>query len=181
MNSKYQIFVNPELSLILRTVIVDDMPWFDATHACYALDLDVDDIEDILDARNIRDMPKDTPYGMLTDEEVANLPDDCEIHGVTEETRPYVSEAGLFTLAFQAEDSKAVPFLQWVIQGILPEVKKAISCGLPVVKCECSPKHTEPAMNRNSALQETVDTLMENNTKLLCLVKELSSVLLAKS
>ena len=100
----------------VRTILVDDEPWFVAKDVC-----------DILQHSNSRQAVID----MVDEEDVTKA---YTPHPQSPEKKLeviVVNESGLYTLILRSNLPKAKPFKRWVTHDVLPSIRKTGSYGLP--------------------------------------------------
>lgn len=109
-----QIFTYEETQV--RTVTVDDEPWFVLADVCRVLDLS-----------NPSKVAKE-----LDDDEKQRLPfDPNQKLGLGHNGATIINESGLYTVIIRSNSPKAKPFRRWVTHEVLPSIRKTGSYTLP--------------------------------------------------
>lgn len=113
--SEIQPYVFPVTGQAVRTVLVDDEPWFVAVDVCNAL--------------SIANVSQSVSY--LDDDERATL--------TTNEGRPLniISEAGLYSLILRSRKPEAKAFKRWITHDVLPALRRT-------GRYELAPQHRIP-------------------------------------
>ena len=105
-NKELQIFENPEFGRV-RTVSVDNEPWFFAKDVCDALSVATNHVRESLD-----------------EDEVSNLRS-TEIGPEFGGKAPLiVSEAGLYSLILKSRKPEAKAFKRWITHEVIPAIRK---------------------------------------------------------
>lgn len=105
-NKELQIFENPEFGRV-RTVSVDNEPWFFAKDVCDALSVATNHVRESLD-----------------EDEVSNLRS-TEIGPEFGGKAPLiVSEAGLYSLILKSRKPEAKAFKRWITHDVIPAIRK---------------------------------------------------------
>ncbi len=94
----------------IRTVLIDDEPWFIAKDVC-----------DVLDIANSRDA-----VSTLDDDEKADVViTDTSSNGISQDrTFKAVNEYGLYALIFKSRKPEAKDFKRWITHNVLPSLRK---------------------------------------------------------
>lgn len=110
--NEIQLFNNPEFGEI-RSVMVDDEPWFVLKDVC-----------SVLEIKNHKDI-----VTRLYDDEkgVAQI----DTLGGTQ-NMTIVNESGLYTVIIRSDKPKATPFRKWVTSEVLPTIRKTGSYSIAV-------------------------------------------------
>ena len=119
----------------VRTVLVDDEPWFVAADVC-----------DCLGIVNGRDAVA------RLDPDAVGTTDIIDRLGRTQQAR-VVSEAGLYELIFQSRRPEAREFRRWVTAEVLPEIRRTGSYSVPAAVPAVMPTHAEALRGWADALE----------------------------
>lgn len=104
--NELKVFENPEFGRV-RTVSVDNEPWFFAKDVCDALSIATNHVRESLD-----------------EDEVSNLRS-TEIGPEFGGKAPLiVSEAGLYSLILKSRKPKAKAFKRWITHEVIPAIRK---------------------------------------------------------
>ena len=97
----------------LRTLLIDDTPWFVAPDACRMLEL--------RDTSSALKMVDDDDKMTLRRSEGPHFPQglDSRVHTIT-----IVNESGMWSLIFQSNKEQARKVRRWVTATVLPEIRK---------------------------------------------------------
>lgn len=109
-----QIFNNPEFGQV-RTVVIDDEPWFVAADVCRALDIG-----------NSRQA-----VTRLDDDEKNTVTLNDGIPGNPEKT--VVNEPGLYSLVLGSRKPEAKAFKRWITHEVIPAIRKTGGYHIPQV------------------------------------------------
>lgn len=111
-----QIFDNDTLKSKIRTILIDDEPWFSAADVCDALQ--------IQNSRQaIADLDDDEKQ-IFTSSKVCQTYFRIPNRGIQ-----CVSESGLYCLIFKSIKPEAKTFKRWVTREVLPSIRKTGSYG----------------------------------------------------
>lgn len=111
--NELQIFENPEFGRV-RTVSVDNEPWFFAKDVCDALSVATNHVRESLD-----------------EDEVSNLRS-TEIGPEFGGKAPLiVSEAGLYSLILKSRKPEAKAFKRWITHDVIPAIRKTGGYHIP--------------------------------------------------
>lgn len=103
-NNQIQVFENTEFGKV-RTVVIDNEPWFVAVDVCKALEI-----------KNNRDA-----LGRLDDDEKGVVSTDT-LGG--EQEVGVVNESGLYTLVLGSRKPEAKAFKRWITHDVIPTIRK---------------------------------------------------------
>jgi len=99
---------------LVRTVLIDDKPWWVAKDICTILD-----IQNTSDA--LKNLDDDEKFALANSEgEFA----DIRVHEIN-----VVNESGLYNLIFRSRKPEAMRFRKWVTSEVLPQIRKTGSYG----------------------------------------------------
>lgn len=104
MTNEIQIFQNEQFGSI-RTVNINDEPWFIAKDLCQILGTETRDVKKILD---------------LDEVDTIHITDSIG----REQSTIVVNESGLYTLILRSRKEIAKPFRKWVTSEVLPSIRK---------------------------------------------------------
>lgn len=104
MTNDIQIFQNEQFGSI-RTVNINDEPWFIAKDLCQILGTETRDVKKILD---------------LDEVDTIHITDSIG----REQSTIVVNESGLYTLILRSRKEIAKPFRKWVTSEVLPSIRK---------------------------------------------------------
>lgn len=95
---------------LVRTILIDDTPWFVAKDVCAALDI-----------KNSRDA-----VSILDDDERADVEISDTSSNGTVQSRCFntINESGLYTLILRSNKPEAKRFRKWVTSEVLPNIRK---------------------------------------------------------
>lgn len=111
--NELKVFENPEFGRV-RTVSVDNEPWFFAKDVCDALSIATNHVRESLD-----------------EDEVSNLRS-TEIGPEFGGKAPLiVSEAGLYSLILKSRKPEAKAFKRWITHGVIPAIRKTGGYHIP--------------------------------------------------
>lgn len=131
-NKELQIFENPEFGRV-RTVSVDNEPWFFAKDVCDALNVATNHVRESLD-----------------EDEVSNLRS-TEIGPEFGGKAPLiVSEAGLYSLILKSRKPEAKAFKRWITHDVIPAIRKTGGYSVKQAEQDKTREMRAEAMLRNS-------------------------------
>ena len=131
-NKELQIFENPEFGRV-RTVSVDNEPWFFAKDVCDALSVATNHVRQSLD-----------------EDEVSNLRT-TEIGPEFGGKAPLiVSEAGLYSLILKSRKPEAKAFKRWITHDVIPAIRKTGGYSVKQAEQDKTREMRAEAMLRNS-------------------------------
>ena len=111
--NEIQLFNNPEFGEI-RSVMVDDEPWFVLKDVCAVLEIgSPHKVADRLDEDERSQIPLTDSIGRKQDTTI-------------------ISESGLYTVIVRSDKPQATPFRKWVTSEVLPEIRKTGSYSIAV-------------------------------------------------
>ena len=108
MNNNIVPFNNAALGCSVRTVIINNEPWFVAKDVCDALDLRTDNLRAILEDDEI---DKVNPYSIGVAQNGGRAP-------------LIINESGLYSLILRSRKPEAKKFKKWVTEEVLPTIRK---------------------------------------------------------
>lgn len=116
--NELQVFSNPDFGQV-RTVIIDEVPWFVAKDVCDALSIATNHVRESLD-----------------EDEVSNLRI-TEIGPEFGGKAPLiVSEAGLYSLILKSRKPEARAFKRWITHDVIPAIRKTGGYQVPQTPAE---------------------------------------------
>lgn len=108
MNNNIVPFNNAALGCSVRTVIINNDPWFVAKDVCEALEIRTDSIRSILEDEEI-DSINPNSIGVAQNGGRAPL---------------IINESGLYSLILRSRKPEAKKFKKWVTEEVLPTIRK---------------------------------------------------------
>ena len=144
--NELQIFNNEDFGEI-RTVTIDNDPWFVASDICKALDI----------ANTTQAMQR------LDDDEKSMLN-----IGLSGGATNCVNEYGLYSLVLASRKKEAKDFKRWITHEVLPSIRKTGSYGKPLTTLEQSKLIAQGNMELGERVDKVEDKLsnLENDTPL---------------
>lgn len=143
-----QVFTNDDFGTI-RTLKIDDEPWFVAKDVCDALGIDTNHVRESLD-----------------DDEVNTL---RIAEGKGNPNKTIVSEAGLYSLIMRSRKPEAKAFRRWVTHEVLPSIRSHGMYATPqtVEQMLNDPDTMIATLKALKAERERTQALIEDNARLL--------------
>lgn len=139
MNTELLKYENAELGLSVRTVIINDEPWFVAKDICDALEVRTSNLRSILEDDEIRN---DYTIDIAQNGGRAPL---------------IISESGLYSLILRSRKPEAKRFKKWVTSEVLPSIRKHGVYG--------SPAKVQEWLNDPDAMIQTLQALRKEQEK----------------
>lgn len=133
MSNKLTIFNNPEFGEI-RTLMINDEPWFVAVDVCKALDID-DTSKAVARLDEDEGTRIEIPHPQNKDKTL---------------TVNAINEAGLYTLVLGSRKPEAKSFKRWITHEVIPSIRKTGSYSVKQLVKKEEPSLREQAMFNNS-------------------------------
>lgn len=150
-NNEIQLFINEEFGEI-RTVTIDENPWFVAKDVC-----------DILDVGN----PSQSLSRLEDDEKNTIILNE----GIGNPSKTIINESGFYTLVLSSRKPIAKPFRLWVTREVLPQIRKTGGY-IPIVEDEPNEVFLARAVKIANDTIEKKDEIIEMQKKRISSLEE---------
>lgn len=147
MSTDITTFVFPQSNTNVRTLIIDEEPWFVAKDVC-----DVLEITNVSQALSRLDDSEKDIYQIYT------------LMG--EQSARIINESGLYSLIIRSDKPKAVEFRKWITGEVLPSIRKTGSYALVASKNSEIAELRDDMREIKGMMRQLIDIVTRNEPKI---------------